>query len=936
MNIGWTKEGTVSGDSQFMVSEYDLLASTNSFDVEALTKTLDYLATKNYWALYQNQKSRIQMQRFDIPIERFKMEYRTQYEDRFHMYSRRYIHYVKRPFIHYTRSVAYRYSEFYEKPVNPEVIGKHKEIFSSSFLLFVDGELVTTCEVLPLEAETGIIIDLSSTVDKHGVSFAQWDKWVKDEATVTVFFLPNYEFTDSVRITRPTVLTVYNREVPFSYVGNVEDNDMEFSQLDWNTIVFHNNPIDFHVKRLSQSIQIATNEQLIIFGDMTEFRETPTIDLSFINFNPEITNSYVVNGAEPYFRLDLKMPCPKDQLLVFVTTPDGYTRFGKDIKINQYYHNIYELVGLEENETATVYVFYTERGVNKSETYFRQIELYEKYFDLILQYKNKTVHDIIREYKPFEFKYTEQDYMKFHADVTPSVYSYKIDKMRNAIEEDPWTLWAYLLFLGLSAGKYFIFMEEINLPSRVRMDTTKEDVDPGHPVYFDEEYYLFSINRSYLTHLHWGFRFFLDGLFLNDDSYVVREGMDYYYFYFPKRLFKEDSVLEIEKYRIYEHFAEKVFVSTMDKYELNLDKDLGDAICVADIYLVDMETNRFLDKEEYVVSIKTTFINSNKEIVSGYRDVSPVSLMHPRQTSYIRLKNRELFGKRIQIGIHKNLDMVVGKPYMSEPFTDGSYATMRIKNEGNYNKGNFRVFRNGRFCEPEQYLMRVDDDTPRTFGEDLEVVSLVATKLGDQLTIDRLPCTFRVVYYQPEIEEGGYVDLDGAINLPISLKWYDIYLNGVRLNPKNLFIVSPTRFWIRGVKSRKNLVIIDRDRNDDVFFLQPHYFYDDYEDDRNNTIIDDILDVTDLKGKIDDTLPDDDDDNTHDVIDPDCIDSIIFFEEYMKYTFIDANLRQLANEQIKKRFHKLFTEEGVMPVDANIHPTGEYIKFINCNEGVGD
>lgn len=935
MHIGWTTEGTISGDSQFMVSEYDLLASSNTFDVEALTRTLDYLATKNFWALYQNQRSRINMQRFDIPIERFKTEYRTQYEDRLHMYSRRYIFYVKRPFIHYTRSAVYRYSEFYQKPVNPETICKHKNIFSSSFLLFVDGELVTTCEVLPLEAETGIIIDIESGADRHGVTFAQYNKWLQEEATVTVFFLPNYDFTDSVRITRPTVTTLYNREVPFSYVGDLENNDMEYSQLDWNTIVFHNNPTDYHVKRFSQTIQIATSEQKILFGDMTEFRETPTIDLSFINFDTSITNRYYVQGKEPYFRLDVKMPCPKDQLLVFVTAADGYTRFGKDITINEYYHNIYELVGLEENESATVFVFYTEEGVHKSETYFRQIELYEKYFDLILQYKNKTIPQIIKQYKPFEFKYTEQDYLAFHADVTPSVYSYKIDKLRNAIEEDPWSLWAYLLFLKLSAGKYFVYMEEIDLPSRVRMDTTKEDFDHGHDVYFEEEHYLFSINRSYLTHLHWGFRFFLDGLFVNSDNYIVIEGIDYYYFYFPTRLIKEDSILEIEKYRLYEHYVEKVFLSAMDNYELNLDKELGDAICVGDIYLVNMDTNEFLDKEDYVVSIKTTFINSKKEIVTGYRDVSPVSLMHPREKSYIRIKNKALLGKRIQIGIHKNMDMVVGKPYEYAPTTAGCYLSLYIKNEGNYNKGNFRVFRNGRFTEPEQFRLLVNDG-PRVFGEEIEVTSLVATKQGDQLTIDKVPCTFRVVYYQAEIEEGGYVDLDGAINLPISLKWYDIYLNGIRLSPKNLMIVSPTRFWIRGVTSRKNLVIVDRDRNDDVFFLQPHYVYDEYEDDRNNTIIDDILDVTDLKGKIDDTLPDDDDDNSKDIIDPDCIDSIIFFEEYMKYTFIDANLRQLADEFIKKKFHMLFTEEGIIPVDANIHPSGEYIKFINCNQGVGE
>lgn len=933
---GYTKEGTVSGDSQFMISEYDLLSSTNTFDIEALSKTLDYMATKNYWALYQNQKSRIQMDRFDIPIKKFRMEYRTQYEESLRMYSRRYMYYVKRPFIHYAQNVAYRHSEFYQKAINQETIGNHKELFAWNFLVFVDGELVTTCEVLPIEADTGIIIDLTSNVDRHGVTFKQFDTWVKNDAIVTVFFLPNFQFTDSVNITRPTLVNVYGKEIPYSYVSSIEDNDMNYSQLDGNTLIFHNSPMDYHVKRLSRSTQIFKREEKIIFGDMTEFRETPTIDLSFINFDPEITNRYEISGKEPFFRIDVKMPCPKDQLLVFVTTPDGYTRFGKDIVINQYYHNIYELVGLETNETATVFVFYTEKGVNKSETYFRQIETYEKYFDLILQYKNKTVHEIIKNYQPFKFKYTEQDYLAYHAEVTPSVYSYKIDKLRNAIEEDPWSLWAYLLFLKLSAGKYFVYMEKLNLSERIRMDTKGEPIDHGHDVVFQTPYYLFSINCSFLTGLNWGFRFFLDGLFLDDRNYVIKEGMDFYYIYIPQELVKDDSVLEIERYKKFEYYTEKVFLSTLDNHELLLDSELSSVICVNDLYLVDMSTGNYLPKDSYSVSIKTTFVNSKKEIVTGYRDVEPSSFMHLGEKSYIRIKKSEFIGKKIQLGIHRNLDMNVGEPYMNEPFTENCYLTMAMKNEGNYSTSSYRAFRNGRFLMPAQY--QVLDRDPGVFGGTHEIRTLIAVQNGDRLVLDHVPSNFRMVYYQAEIEKSGYVDLDGAVNLPVSLKWYDIYVNGIRLNPKNLWIISPTRFYIKGINSRKNLVIMDRDRNDDVFFLQPHYVYDDYEDDRNNTIIDDILDVTDLKSVIDDSItgPDPGPEPPDDIISPDSIDGIIFFEEYMKYTFIDCNLRQLEDEYIKERFHMLFNEQGVIPINANIHPDGKYIKYINCNESVGE
>ena len=60
------------------------------------------------------------------------------------------------------------------------------------------------------------------------------------------------------------------------------------------------------------------------------------------------------------------------------------------------------------------FVFYNDKGADESETYFRQIEVYEMYFDMILQYKNKRIPDIIKEYEPFEFKYNEKDYLAYH------------------------------------------------------------------------------------------------------------------------------------------------------------------------------------------------------------------------------------------------------------------------------------------------------------------------------------------------------------------------------------------------------------------------------------------------------------------------------------------------------------------------------------------
>lgn len=930
--ITYCPESTVSGDSQFMISEYDLLPNTNTFDIEALDKTLDYLGVKCFRSLYKNQRNRIHMDRFDFTIDKFIPEYRTQYENHNRMYSRRYIRYVDRPFIHYSQVQAFRSSEFYRKELNQEVVGKHTELFAWNFLIFVNGELVTTCEVLPLEAKTGVIIDLESPADKHGVTYEQYAEWMKNKAVVSVIFVPNFVFTDSVNVTRAHLVTNMNREISPDYVSPIENNDMDFKLIDETSLVFHNNPTDLHVKRLSTSVDIY--DQHIAFGDMTEFRETPTIDLSFITFNKELIIKRNVKGKTPFFKLDVKMPCPKDHLLIFVVGADGYTKFGYNIEVKEYYHNMYELIGLEDNERAIIYIFYTEKGVEHSETYFRQIALYEEYYSILIQAETKTLPPALRDYVPLHYNYDELNYQKYHCEVTPAVYSYKIDKLRYAIEEDPWTLWAYLLFLKFHYHKMFVYMENIELGYRARENTYHEPIDHNCDVVFDEPHYLFSVNKSFISGKNWRMRLFLDGLLLYNNTYVVREGMDYHYIYIPTRLVKEDSVLEIERHRAYDHFKEKVFVSTADTYNLILDPDLAKVVLAYDVYLVDMETNKYLTKDDYTIGIKMLFVNSKKQLVEGYRDIDVKCHKYLGTESHIRIKNRKFLNRRIQIGIHRTDVMEIGEEYVNEPFSTNCYLSLYVKNQANYTKSSFRVFKNGRYCLPVEYRM-IDRD-PGVFGGRIEIQTLVGVVNGDRLAIDHVPADYRVIYYQETVDRDGYVDLDGKIHLPISLRWYDVYLNGIRLSPKNIKIISPTRFYLINVNSLSNLVIVDRDRDDDVFFLQPHIVYDDgHNDDRNNTLIDDLFDQTDIRDKIDDDLPPIDPidpPNPGPIIDPDCIDMIIFFEEYMKYTHIDPNYCQLDYDDVKEKFPMIMDEGGVCHIDGNVHPYGEYILRIDGNE----
>ena len=69
------------------------------------------------------------------------------------------------------------------------------------------------------------------------------------------------------------------------------------------------------------------------------------------------------------------------------------------------------------------------------------------------------------------------------------------------------------------------------------------------------------------------------------------------------------------------------------------------------------------------------------------------------------------------------------------------------------------------------------------------------------------------------------------------------------------------------------------------------------------------------------------------VFGPSVLDAIIYFLEYLKYKYINCNYKLLSAE-VKKKFKFFINPDGIMGINANIHPDGILYKVINCNKGV--
>lgn len=96
------------------------------------------------------------------------------------------------------------------------------------------------------------------------------------------------------------------------------------------------------------------------------------------------------------------------------------------------------------------------------------------------------------------------------------------------------------------------------------------------------------------------------------------------------------------------------------------------------------------------------------------------------------------------------------------------------------------------------------------------------TRLEDTTQFDwvHYPTHQILTYRQQSISDNGLVNLEGKISRPIDLKWYNIYLNGLKLNHTNIDILTPYTFIVKGVETVQVLSIYQKFLDEDVFLTK--------------------------------------------------------------------------------------------------------------------
>ena len=490
-------------------------------------------------------------------------------------------------------------------------------------------------------------------------------------------------------------------------------------------------------------------------------------------------------------------------------------------------------------------------------------------------------HDIV------PYHYDEHDYVKnFESSLTP--LEYKVQRLKEFIKDDPEVLHNYLLAQNKVGCKYEFSSDEIDLKSRIRYQMEGSGKEFGEPMYVfpvsktDANTPLAA--RIYVNGLI-VIDFIYDRYAYTDYIYIpVKDVPDDAYFeieVFPSLLQTEQLVFTNANERsVVVEFASSIdvvptlsdlffFLGTedtseripIDKFQLELIdtrynyyigedniidiyRPAGDGISDRGVYYnkrgecYTFDGNRKetgdITKEEIQSRLEAgtlvedlTYETSNlMEITRDteyvtYDDVAlGESIINPENkgvncTFLTRLKitlmDNELVDKTITLRIAK-------KPgFYGKLVSSTSYPAFVVPIENMEQMEDYtRAFKNGRLISKYRYDFAIRDNI-------LYVQTLERMETGEAFAVDVTPYRNRLIYYREKIESNR-IDLRGIINKPFDTRYYEVYLNGRRLNKTNIYPISPYEILLAGIHSEYNIEIYEKDRDWEYYGLD----FDDY------------------------------------------------------------------------------------------------------------
>lgn len=605
--------------------------------------------------------------------------------------------------------------------------------------------------------------------------------------------------------------------------------------------------------------------------------------------------------SDNYFSLEPEpMPFPIENIMV-LKYGNNAVAFDHETSLKMYYPNIYELVNEKRNYSVKVVIFY-RNDENFNYRYRNELSLFHKYTANIVElYKDKSIPDIIRDYKPQEFIYTEKDFETNYYGAKTEL-EYKADKLKEWINVNPEVVIPYLKRQIFRNRRFFIQLANISLEDRIRTNNFNEITDETQRKEFDFPRYLFKFSNI-MADGFWDFRFFIDGIFYVADEFYSDK--KYQYFYVPITKVNENSVIELEKFYPFEYHKEVEFDVDHIQETIEIESD-GLGVYANDVFLTDRET-KYIDKDGFLLETNVDGIDiSFPSSKDSFCNIAKAN---------VTILDASLYNTPLDIYIKK---VSYYGLYMTQADIDHTEAVV-FDVDTSRDARHIRVFRNGRILPPRVYNI---DFSPYMNGNTSVSVNM-SKKKGDVFVVDATPNKYIQVYYAKNISEKGYVDLTGILDKPMDTRWYDVYVNGRKLSEKNIECITATKFFIQGISSRLNLDIYERDRDEEYFSIG--------ENSLNELLLQNIDGFFDkiMDGK--ETLDDIEDDILLNIISDIDNDVMNFYYVFMVGMFINPDLDQIT-EDMKKTFPELFIIDEPFFINPDVAPDAFTVLEINGDQ----
>lgn len=761
-----------------------------TFDEDALEKALIDIKTSSYQYLSQAQRDIVDLQRFNLKGSQLKKRPISEKLPR--KKPMQYMLTIDHPFIAAAKRHKFKNSSFLDKEITIADCANNPELFTFTFMVFVGGKFIDTVQLYCLESTTCVIFDEYTPTNKGGLPASFIQNMIKGDVDITVYFLANCAY--GMYNTNINVLKKYSNELSldrFNIVNNltteakyitfVNDNNLLFSSVITDTVVssgmlkFTNNDLNPYDQKLIH---------LNVFG--------------FRNLYDIVTP--VKSGSTQYFSLPkLDMPVPVENLMIFRRV-NNVLEYAHDIEVTLYYPYHYVIENAKPTDNLSIYVFYFDDTIQGAGLeYKNDLETVYDYSSLssFAEILKPTTPEGIKNYMPSERFYNIKD---FQSNVIyPDALVYKINRLKEWIDDNPDVLRAYLARQYKAGKGYYIECENIDLAAKLRNNNYSEVRYENEKKDFSEPMYVFILGNDEANPFKY-YRFFIDGImYIPSESYFDGQ---YEYFYFPTSLINSKTIIEIEQFTSYNYEKEVTF-SNIEEWKTISFPDRT-TIDTDDVFLIDVSDRSYLDIDEYHIAVDEHGITvplstrSFKELKGEFK----IRLTREAQSRV---------GKTLRLFIKQSFEMKTVD--VVDEFS--GYNALSFVSTTPKDLEYVRFFRNGRMI-PNQYTYGSFD---AKHGGINSISAGFVLEVGDVIIADQTPFRYNVVYDVKKLNPSGFIDLKGFITRPFDLKWYDVYLNGRKLNEHHVTIISPTKIYIKNVNSLKNFQIIEKERDDEYFGL---------------------------------------------------------------------------------------------------------------------